>query len=522
MALTGLMTVVAANLVQNSGLEVNAGLVEQVNKFNDQNISASVQELIRSLGPNEFDPIIEILKMAPDFMTGLVPDGIQFATPITNVPQAILDQANTIFPDIPTFIAAYTSAVNYATEIFNFKGTVAAAQNTKFEDLGFQYKNYSDVASGGITNQFNAANVPDLAAELPNLGSLFPTSDLSKFGNISSISQSIVDQGLGYVGGFENKIKTEKIDLSNLNDSDYEVLLRAFQNITGAELTEVFTVTEFKPVQPSNIRSLADVLDIKNVLSDRARAAIGQSATFDDLARKFSNVGGSFKNVNALATFYSSIRAQSYDSINSMDSLLPPSMANELKNKGGSGTGFFGNPTVIDILGTVSGIGYVDDLTSINETQAQLLSTDPDVAEFKNYLDSGNVTVDQLREKIELFNAKPTLISLFQESERKYRNIAERLKLELANVAESKILENITPVNSSGILNFAGQLHTYSSDSMKLGTADLLDRLVTNDSSGDSIRACLSEGKNLSVLASAGINPGTQIDAMSYAKKISS
>lgn len=520
MALTGLMTVASSGLIANQGLDINPDMVEQINVFNTQNISGAVQNYLASLEEAEQSTAIEELNLAPNFITGLLPDGIELDNPTTNVVQSLLDQANTVFPNVGNFITVYTRAVNYAIEIFNFKGTVAAAQNTTFEDLGFQYKNYSDVASGGISSQFKMEKLPNLAKEFSNLGTLFPTKDLGTFGNVQTVSQAILDQGLGYVGNFEQKIKAANIDLNNLVDSDYESLTNIMKSISGSSMTEIFTVTEFKPAKLDNIKNLSDVLNIKNVFSDSALEALDANDKFEDLGRKLSNVGGNFKDAASLGNFYSSIEHKSSDSLNSMTSLLPPEMASSLSEVGAKGTGIFGNPTVVDIIGSVSGIGYTEDLTAINQLQVQLLTADSDLVEFKTYLESGNIDLAGLNSRITTINSKSELISKFKEGNDKFRNIADRLKLEQNNITESKVLVDVTAATSTEIINFSSKLHDYSNDKMKLSTADLLNNIVTSDVYGDSIRSCLAEGKNLTQLESVGIDAGTKLDAMSYAKKL--
>lgn len=521
MALTGLMTVVGSTLVSNQGLAINANLLAAVDTFNTENISGAVQTLINDLTGNLKTEIVDTLKSAPDFMTGLVPDGIELDSNITNVVQSVVDQANTVFPNIPNFISVYDRANNFAVEIFNFKGTVAAAQNTKFEDVGFQFKNYTDIASGGVTSQFKTEHLKSLAAEFSNLGSLFPTKDLYNFGTINSVAQSILDQGLGYVDGFETKIKTSNINLKEMSESDTEILNNLFRNIKGSSLSEIFATTEFKPANLNDIKTLYDIFNLKNVFSTKALSALEENDTFSELANKLSNVGGKFKDAQSLGEFYSNLNVDSYTSLNSFDTLLPSSMSGTLNSVGGTGTGFFGNPTLIDMLGSVSGIGYTDDIKFINDLQVELLSSDVDILEFKNYLESGNVVVNELTSKIESFINKGELTNKIQEGERRLRNIADRLRIELSNIIESKILIDLQPANSVEILKFAGQLHAYSNDPMKLGTADLLNSIVTSDSHGDSIRACLAEGRNLATLSAAGINPGTKISAMDYARKLS-
>lgn len=526
MALTGLMAIAGAGLLGGSGLQINAGLMAAVQTFNTENISGSIQAVLTSTPESDRPALQQALSTAPDFMTGFFPDGVAVGNgTTTNVPQTVMDQASTVFPNVATFVSVYNAALGYAAEVFEFKATVAQAQNTAIEDLGFQYKNYSDVASGGVSSQFDVNMLPKLAAELPNLGTLFGTSNLSQIGSAANLAQSLIDQGFGATGGLESALAG--MDLSSPDPAEIEKIRAIFKSIRGADLLDIISVTEFKPAIANEILTLDDALDARRVFSSDALAAIGDNRTFEELGRRLGNIGGNFKDAAALGTFYSSITFKSFESLNSMTNMLSAEMADSLTSQVGSGTGLFGNPKITDIIGSVSGIGYIDDIVNINQTQARLLAIDPDIAAFKNYLDTEpTITVEQITELISKFESKPGLQRTFQEADERLINCASRIVLEKQNIALAKIVLNpdgpmIQPADNAGLLSFASQLHSASIDTMGLGTAEFLEALVANDTYGQAIQASLTEGKNLSVLASAGIDPGTKMDPMDYARSLS-
>jgi hypothetical protein len=521
MALTGLMAIAANSLINGQGLSINREFRDLVDQYSSQHISGSVQKLLERTPAQQLPAIIDALSLAPDFMTGFCPDGIDLGPNVNNVPKAVLTQALTIFPNIPFFISLYKRANSYAIQSFEFMGSIAQAQNFKFEDLGFIYKNYNDVLTGGITSQFNIEAVPRLAEELINLGTLIPVNDLSKIGDVAVIINSLLEQGLGYVGNIENQIKQNNIDLNDVTDEDQTILLNILKGIRGSDLDEIFQVTNFKPAHLEEIKNLSDILDIKKVFSVDALKAIDRDDTFSDLSRKFNNIGGNFNDTIELSDFYKNLNLKSYDSLNERDTLLSPSEAAELTEHIGQGTGFFKNPTMVDLLGSVSGIGYSDDLKEIIQTQISLLESDSEILEFKNFLDQGNnVTPENIKLKISGFSSKSNLSTVFQEINRKFRNSAERLAIEKTNLTKSQLLNGLIPASNEELLNFASQLHSYSLDPMQLRITDLLVKVVDNDSSGQAIEACLFEGKNLSLMSKVGINTGTFLDPMDYAQKI--
>lgn len=536
-ALTGLMLIAGVGLLNNKGLAVNNNLKTAVQTFNTSNVSGSVQASLE----NASEEVIAVLSLAPSFLTGFCPPGIVIgnSSDITNVPQAVLDQGNSLFtPATPgtalagttsltssvgCFTSIYSAAGGYAAQTFGFTGSLAKAQGMNFDDLGFQFENYNDVISGGVTNQFNPEGLPALAEQLPKLGTMFDTKDLSKINDPLTLARNLIDQGFGYVGGLEDKINESMIDLSDPypSETDQEIVRNILSDISGSDLEQIFVVTEFNPAHKENIKNLGDVLEINNLFDQQALSALGDQPSLGSFANKMTNIGGNFPGTASIGKFFSSLNLKSFPALASLGALIPAGITDGLSGIIGKGTGFFGNPTVNDMTSSASGIGYVDYINGINQIQQNLLANDSDVQELKNYLDSTAV-LDPAALTILIDNiaTKPNLLSTIAKGEEFMRLTAEKLSIEKANLAAAGITPGATSSNNSGLLNFTSNLHGLGLDPMNLGLNTQLTELAQPGLEGEALAASMVEGQNLGRLAVFGIDPGTKMDPMAYAKSL--
>lgn len=535
--LTGLMLIAGVGLLNNKGLGVNNRLKTEVQKFNTTNISGRVQARLEGAS----EEIIDALGTAPSFLTGFCPPGITIgnSSNITNVPQAVLDQGNSLFSppvpsgvlstfDLPTssvssFTSIYSAASGYAAQTFSFTGSLAAAQGKNFDDMGFQFANYTDVISGGITNQFDPEGLPALAEQLPALGTMFDTNDLSRINDPITLAQNLIDQGLGYVGGLEDKLNESQIDLSDPypSDTDREIVRNILAEISGSDLEEVFSVTEFNPAYKEKITSLADVLEIDNLFDEEALSALGDNPTLDTFANKMTNIGGSFPGTASIGKFFSSLDLRSFPTLAGLGALLPAGLTDGLTNILGKGTGIFGNPTVNDMTSSASGIDYVDYITFINDIQQTLLSQDSDVQALAEYLDTEeNLDAGLLTVLIDNIATKPNLQSVIAKGEEYIRKTADKLSIEKSNLSAAGITPGSAASNNGGLLNFSSNLHGLGVDPMNLGLGKQITELAQPGLEGEAMAASIVEGKNLGKLAVFGIDPGTKMDPMDYAKSL--
>lgn len=515
--LTGSMIIANLGLLKNKGLAINQSLEQAINNFTSSNISGSVQRIVTNASP----ALIDVLQSAPVCFTGFLPDGV--AEPQgsikTNIPKSILNQANTFFrsPDgtssVAAFIHIFTLATGYCTQIDGLQRALLAAQGKSFSELGAQFKNYSDIITGGISGQFKVSSLPALASELPNLGKMFSTKVLSEIGNPGALVTNLYDLGLGDVGGLRGMVDENGITLDFVDDTEKTLLLKIFNKIIGNDLTTILNATSFKPARLDDIKSLADVLDINKLFSNAALAAIGNTPTLSMLANKLSNIGGTFSSMADIGLFLSGINVTSFPLMQSLTSLLPDELINDLQASIGKGSGPNGNPLITDVIGCISGTKYTDRIVSLIATQQKLLANDADVRAFKEYLDassSDTINLTQLQTLIDKIINKSTLINVLNDANQLLINCAVQLNIEKTNIQLANIVPGVAEATMQDIQNFVNTLNKLpAADNLKI--VEFLLSIATTDIYGDAIKASIVEGQNLTRMATYGINVGTKL-----------
>lgn len=516
---TPTMTIAGLGFLRNTGLRPSRTLEELVAEFSTQHISGTVQSALSRYGF-----LYETLKLAPCFMTGFEPPGIDIGTgSITNIPLAIRNQGRTFFSHpsspsnwyVPSYINSYTLASGYSLQTYRYYNVLETFREQPHHALGFQYKDYQDIYTCGASNQFDINRLPDLARELPNAGSMYSTADLANINDPASIAKNLIDLGLGKTGDLEDKIIAAGINLNNPSDADRVQLVEIFRSIQGNDLREIIEVTGFKPNKPEEINSLADVLESHNVFSEQALSALGPETSFNELARKLSNIGGRFMNMTGLSQLYGGIKTLSLPLLQSLHTVLPDSYIEGLEPIFGRGTGEYHNTTMNDLVATASGVGYIEDLRIIIEDQKFALATRKSVMDFVWYLnniDLETFSLSTLAELINQVNIDPALQEVYIEAGFSMLNCAERLYAERMNLQIAGINPGTAGVSNLDLVNFSSQLHAYGRDSYSLSLGDQLHNNATDDVYGEAVKACVIEGKNLAKMARYGIDPGIKVD----------
>lgn len=513
---TSLTTLLTQGLLNNTGITVNTNLVSLVQQFNTQNISGAVQSALARVESDNvvYEQLLSTLRTAPSFITGIDP----LIVSRINLPSSILAQAQSYFKTedtgeqlkVAAFINVFNQVTGYITESFEKLGSLAEQKSKNFEDFGFQFSNYQDLITCGVSSQFNLAHLDKLANELPNLGDLFNPNDLSKIHDPGKLIQNILDRGLGYVGNLSTKVNG--IDLTEVDDANDCLIEDVLLSITGTDLDEIFDVTGFRPANPDRIQSLNDVLKLDNVFSSDALKALDNEKTFNDLSRKLSNIGGKFTNFNEVGDFYRSIE---FDEFPLLKQLPKPITDDITFDQLGEGVGVFNNPTIQDLLGTVSGYKYVGLLTKIIEYQ-QKIALDSDCQTFVNYLDNEPLDMTVLAGYIGVINNKSQLSTIIASADELVLECSRRLTLEIDNIVKSKAIVGSSLATETAIIGFSNRISTLALDKQSLGYDDFFKNISTADVYGEALKASLIEARNHSKMRSYGIQIPTKSDPLSY------
>lgn len=518
---TPTMVIAGLGFLRNTGIRPSRTLEDLVVEFSTRNISGAVQSRLNQYSQNQDNQLFATLQQAPSFMTGIEPPGVDIGTgDIANIPAEILSQGRSFFQhpqnpgvwQVPSYFSSFSSASGYAYQTYGFYNVVERLRGQPYDSLGFQYKNFQDIYTCGVSNQFNIERLPDLAKELPNAGNMYSTEDLTRINDTASISKNLIGLGLGKTGDLEDKIAAAGIDLDNPTDADRVKLNEIFRSIRGNDLREIVEVTGFKPNKPENINSLADVLESRNVFSDQALGALGSQTSFSELARKLSNIGGKFADMTGISQLYGGIKSLTLPLLRSINGILPDSYTEGLDGIFGRGTGRFRNPTMNDLVGTSSGVGYTRDLEIMISAQKRALVSSNRVVNFVNYLNSGYLDLGTLSNLIHQVNTDPGLQDLYLEGSIAMLSCTERLYAERLNLQLAGITPGTIKVPNIQLVNASSQLHVYGQDSFDLGLGNQFINMATDNVYGEAVKACVIEGKNIAKMTRFGINPGIKVD----------
>jgi len=462
--------------------------------------------------------------LLPVCLTGLPPDGVERAAGAgNNVVGDILSTATSIVSKgVQGITSLIGQASSYAATAFGFQGALAQAQGMKFDDMGFTFGNFNDLSSCGVTSQFSPTTTAAFGTELARLGTLFDVTDLYNLAKPGAVCANLITQGYGYAGSLYVKLEDEGLDLENLPYENQDVILGVMSTITGHDLTEILDGTSFNPFNPDAIQTLADVLDINNVLGPDITSEI---SSLDALSNKLGNIGGSFSSAAEIGEFYSSLEIKSFPALASLGTLLPDSLVGDMSPIIGSGSGPFRNPTATDILGSAAGIGYTDNIKHCVDTQRDLINNNSNVRNLVDYLESNLEQLDNamLSVLVSNINEDSGIQEVLDQANESMINAASQLSTEKKNqlIAGCKFGDDMLPGSVGGVMSMTTQLPGLSLDPMNLGVGSMLSNMAGDDTYGEALQASIVESRNLSRFAVFGIEPGQKMDPAAYAKSLS-
>jgi hypothetical protein len=209
--------------------------------------------------------------------------------------------------------------------------------------------------------------------------------------------------------------------------------------------------------------------------------------------------------------------------LSGLTTLLPTSVTGALKPFLGSGSGPFGNPSMSDMMGTVSG-KHTADFSSAGSQLASIASSSQGQS-FASAMTAVMAAVSSGTGIAAALAALSTASSTFSSAAASnsslsgamssisgsMSNVTGHLSLEQSNLSQAGLSLASIPTSSGAgsILSFASKLHSFGEDKMQLGHADIFNGVATNDLSGDALKAALLEGKNVSAMSGAGKSPPT-------------
>lgn len=530
---TPLQSVVSVGLLKNQGLSTTTQLAESVNNFNSLAIPTASADLLAA-GPSQ--EVLTSLLSLPGCLTGIVspesretvPDDISSLFNFDSLMSDVLSQSQQISSiDVKGIIDIMSAAEGFCVNSFNMLGTFRAMQDTSYDDFGVTIRNYNDIMTGGVTSQFGD-NIDDidsqgfrsLMEQMSKFGSMYDVTQLSRLDDPRVLVQNLLNQGFYQIS---DALAEKGIETTDIFEVSPQLMQEVLKSISGPDLVNIVSVTKFNSYRP--IFSLADVLNAERVFDPLALSMAGGS--FKELARKLSNIGGIFDSFEDLSNTYRAIQSVNIPNLTSLLTLSnqgPNNIFDDDFPELGIGSGIYGNPTIYDVIGSLSGSDYVKNINQLIDTH-QNISSSIEISNLLSAIEdavanpsnsSSALAIDNARTQLENSNLGNTIL----DSQLIFQKIFDNLFNERYN----SYIAGISIVDSSGTVQgltaFVLDLHRVHQDPMGLRYREFIESLATQDTYGEAILATIAEGNNISVLNDRGIPSYTGIDPIDFQTRL--
>lgn len=495
-------------------------------------------------GGNVYFPIITGYTYAPAVSTA------SFSRTLAN-------QANLPFTyGIPEFANVYATATGYASSVFDTVSSVYLLRGKTYSQTGIGYTGPIDLATNGINNKGQLLN-----QAVANWGTMYDVSNINKLGDPYVFGQNLLNQGLGQFGNWDTQLTNVGLNTQNLSaiptnvsittitessvtvsslvgdveiylpeevttstvvtGNSPDVVVSIYANVVGANLQAITTAAQFSSNSAS---TLADYLTLSKVVDPLVYKQLTNLGitTLSDLGSMLQNIVGQgyYKSWADLGNFLLSIDVPTlYNTTANANTLaLDESIASDLLEKYGTGSGPFNNPVLTDYLGAVAGMPYTSLMNTINTNYTAatpgnlvpaLKDLDSAVAtyisaasafELSNIApipDVGPVTTAVAEVNSSLSSAKTTAASMAARSA--YYSILNQLTSEVANCNKAGVTFNNPRI--SRLDNFAMGI----GDAASGDNYNFFANLITNDHAGDTVRLRVAEVYNSRKLSNKGI-----------------
>lgn len=518
MAQTPTILLASSGLVNGQGIAANATMTSTFSQYNSLAIPTALRALITTANASSTTGVPGAIASLPLYCNAY--------SNITSINAQVAKVLTVSVDGYKKFGSYLGLSSGFASTAAEFKKTMGKFGNTSITDLGVGIKKFSDISSNGLGSVFGTgANLKLVAAALLTFGTAYEITKLDKLGDPESLFHSLQAEGLGNVGGLSDKLTAAGIDTTDFSTSTNDEVLAVFAKIQGSELQKILDQTGIKPYR--TVTDLSQLLKAEIVLNPDVVAALPGDKKLPDLGEALNNIGGKFKTWEALSTFLAGINIAENSPLDAISNPVPASVASTVGSATGSGSGPNGAPTVLDIIGCVSGHVYTAEfaniIVSINGISSAIPVTTANLVTQINALQSVIATNELNDANIAPYTANlVSSISTFM-SDLNNNTTASKLST-LANLAMANITtqynREISNCTAAGIdftapaakgntplLNMANALHTYGVDKQQLGLNELWTNIADTSDAGSAIKSALQEGVNLAKQAAAGITP---------------
>jgi hypothetical protein len=553
-------------LAQIGTLQSQAPIGKMVEVFGladtaDANIVANLYTVLNTLGTgvNHAQWLIDIYpgNITATSTAGVAYYGTNGNTAVARFTTTINNQVSGPFAHgLNGFANTYSAAIGYSTSAFDIIGSANILQNKTYAQSGLGYTGPLDLATNGL-----GSSAQLLANVVGQWGTMYDVHNISTLADPYVFGQNLLNQGLGSYGNLSDRLTAAGLNIYNLSQvppatttvtqqlttttvstpvgaidfpdintvttvttstgNSVDTVLSIYQSVTGANLSYITSAANIT-VANASISTLADYLDLNKITSAgdySALAGIGITSLAGLGAYLQSRIGsGYYTSWQDVVKLLRRVEVPTlYNTTSTASSkVVSDSIINSIKSRYGTGSGPFGNPTLIDYLGATAGMpGLVANFVIINNNYLSLSSGLLSLVttlktKVNDYINSyspggGDPDISAVQTAVNSINSFLNSVNgtAFSASSKAYYDILQRIATEVANCATAGVQFNAG--YSQALTYFGQQIAQLASDKTVNQTYQFFANIITRDQYGDTIRLAVAEAINTVVVAAGGI-----------------
>ena len=556
-------------LAQIGTLQSQAPIGKMVEVFGladtaDANIVANIYTALNTLGSgvSQCHWLIDIYpgNIAPTSTAGVAYYGTNGNTTVARFSSTVSNQVVGPFAHgLNGFANTYSAAIGYSTSAFDLVGSANILQNKTYAQSGLGYTGPLDLATNGL-----GSSAQLLANVVGHWGTMYDVHNISTLADPYVFGQNLLNQGLGSYGNLADQLTSAGLNIYNLSQippakttvtqqltttsvstpigavdfpdintvtttttstgNSLDTVLSIYESVTGANLSYISSAANIT-VANASITTLADYLDLNKITSAgdyTALVSLGITS-LSSLGSYLQNRVGSgyYTNWSDVVKLLNRLEVPVlYNTTASANSpVVPNSVISSIQSHYGTGSGPFGNPTLIDYLGATAGMpNYVADFTAINTSYSNLspgllalvTALKTKINDYINAYTSGGsypditpvqTAVNNINSFLNSVNL--TILNSSTQAYRAYYHILNRITTEVSNCATAGVQFNAG--YSQALTYFGQQIGQLASDKTVNQTYQFFANIITRDQYGDTLRLAVAEAINTVVVATGGI-----------------
>ena len=496
---------------------------------------------------------VDISDLGNNIMPGLVgniPSAYTTVTPTGSLRTAYYNHATTLFAsgDISGFGQFFIQASGYATQCFLIIKDATKKNTTDLSDYGAKVSKQSDISTGGLTG-FLTVNSQENLTKLGNdfiaMGTVFDYKDLELYGTARGLAKQLIVAELP----LSDPIKTwisglNLVDEIDYYDEQYEDILYDVLSLIAID-SSFYQTFQYTPNE--RLGNVVDVLLPSKAL--RTSSDLVTFSSFTEVAQALNTF--TFLKLQDNIAFGNTIRQVTTSGpLANLDVVTTPIQTTTftaLLAQLGTGSGLYGQPTLRDIIGPVSGwllearlprivsalavvsassdgLNLIDGYERITNVATDVYGV-PDGSTLAITVPSGigagsyatyQTAIDAIETALDTYyNNLRSFLAIVDEVLREacetvhtdYDAIAKQVSDSKSLLSKAGIDTAQFSSNKNTILAFAGSLESFGVDLNDLGTRDILLGMVESNITGDAIKSSVYSGQNQTALTTAGIIP---------------